>query len=650
MITVIRKKLIQNKAYKVVVWAVVVVCAVSIGGPGLFGPSASSTSIATVNGNDLSYNDFSRKVVDQENRLHIIRKQYGQYADMLMQAMGMSSDPAQLAREALIRDELINQAVRSVGLRVHPHVVQERIGNAEFVYEHLSDLVPPYLINPMYGIDMQGLRSHLQRFQYTISDFHTKVAEAIERLTMRDIVSVAAYVPGFELHEQAVHDFASKKFSILTLSLDDFVRKEQEKGIGQDELTAFYNTHAQLYRIPEKRSAVVWKLDPAHYGVAITEEAIKTYYDENKSKEFVDKPALVQVRRILLKAEKESDFAAVHEKAQKLLAELRQNPALFGQKAQELSQDKESASKGGLIPAFARGSKDKTFERAAFLLKQDGDISEVIQSNQGFELLQRVSKSQPTYKPLAAVVPVIRTALTQQQFAGMFGQDVQEFSNNEAAWQKFVADKHAKMNEHGMSTQDASKLSEQLFAMKVGEYQSFVDGNVGIAMRMTGLQKSTIPSLEAIKSQVEKGFLQERAAVSMKERLNEIRSRASTQSFEELSKSYGVPLERTPLVAKADSAAVANLRSKKLPIEAMLIMEKVGLVMVQGNDKKGFIVRLDEIAPVDTVVQEKQGELKDSLTQENSRMVPATFVASLYRNATIKHNDSLPNTQKEYSI
>jgi len=74
--------------------------------------------------------------------------------------------------------------------------------------------------------------------------------------------------------------------------------------------------------------------------------------------------------------------------------QLLQNGADFNTIAKKHSEDKNTATHGGLLPAFGTGKMIEEFEEASFSLKNDGDISNPILSNLGFHIIKRVNKKE----------------------------------------------------------------------------------------------------------------------------------------------------------------------------------------------------------------------------------------------------------------
>src|SRR5271170_7740696 len=75
---------------------------------------------ATVNGTEISEIAFRHKVMQQQEFLANFRQEYGPYANMLLESMGLGNDPQELALNLLIKEELLIQVAQQMGLRVHP--------------------------------------------------------------------------------------------------------------------------------------------------------------------------------------------------------------------------------------------------------------------------------------------------------------------------------------------------------------------------------------------------------------------------------------------------------------------------------------------------------------------------------------------------
>jgi peptidyl-prolyl cis-trans isomerase C len=112
----------------------------------------------------------------------------------------------------------------------------------------------------------------------------------------------------------------------------------------------------------------------------------------------------IKVRHILFeKSDEGKKFA------NEILTKLR-GGADFAENAQKYSKDPGSASRGGDLGKVSRGRMVPAFEEAAFALKQNGDLSEVIETGFGYHIIRIDEVSTERIVPFAEV----KTGLIQE--------------------------------------------------------------------------------------------------------------------------------------------------------------------------------------------------------------------------------------------
>jgi peptidyl-prolyl cis-trans isomerase C len=123
-------------------------------------------------------------------------------------------------------------------------------------------------------------------------------------------------------------------------------------------------------------------------GIVVPEADLKKYYQEHE-KDFL-LPEQVKVRHILIVSLKEStpeERDKARARAEKILQRLNKGED-FAKLAGELSEDQNSASKGGeLAPITLGKTNSEEFEKAAFALKT-GEVSGIVASSYGFHIIK----------------------------------------------------------------------------------------------------------------------------------------------------------------------------------------------------------------------------------------------------------------------
>lgn len=653
MIIAIRRYL-KGPGFKIILWLTLISVAGFWGLPSLFKrtthPGASGGVIATVNGMEISQQEYQRNTNIQQEFLRRLRTQYGQYADLFIQAMGLNSDPKTMALETLVRETLLNESAESLHINLTPGYIESELERPEVVQRQLTQILPAYVFDETGGINPAALSRYLTHERISHEELNELIKEALTREVALGLVNVAPYVPQFATQEQFMKDIAKKQYSIMTIAYAPILKKEQATELKDEEIKRFFeaqNRASKRYWTPEKRIGTTWTFDAKTYGVKVDDKDIESYYQDYKGQKFVSVPLKIEARTILLKGTDQATF----DKAAKLQQELVAKPDFFAAKAKEISEDKETAKNGGLVPLFAKGTHDKTFEKTAFLLKNDGDISEPVTTARGIEIVQRVSKKPAEYKPLSAVKDEIKEILTIAKFKEEFSDAMHSLvdQNDETAFNKFVQTHGAIQNTISALDSDTNKAAKILFGLREkGALSSYYDNSMAVAVRLDEIKKREVPSLESVKAVVVEDLHKERADKAFNKMIKGMAAQAVGTSLATLAKSVAGSVESTDWVTPGDTQVFEGLKKKNIPVDLLSKLDHVGSIASRIDSKNGYIVRLDALESFDAkAFKDKQQELRKKLEREYSSYFVEGFVASLYRNATIKTSESMANTARE---
>ncbi len=620
MIIQIREK-IKGSASKVIIWTMVLVLLISFLAPMLVNIFTGKVLwIARVNGTKVGIGQLRFQKFSLENQIKQIRFQYADQpyiADLVLQMQGLTGNLDVKALEDTIRNTLLDQSFNKLGIHLNEdHIIQA------FPFDEANIA---YIANQLSG---QGIR---------LEDFEKNIINGLQRELLYNLVSLAAYVPAFEVKQQFANEYLPKQFTVLSLSLKDVLQQIKQNPADQKALESFYEQHKNSYWVPEKRSATTWTFTAGDYDLNVSDQAIEKYYERNKS-QYVLAPVKVQVRRLLIKQSPEA-----RQTIENVYQEAKANPEQFEQLVQKHSQDEQSIKQGGLLPFISRGEgKDVAFERAALLLQQDGQVSDIIETEDGFEILQRVARKSKEYKPLNLVKDEIRKLLANNRFASQFKVDIAKFKNDPQKLVAFIENKKAKKEVLVDKTSDGTKLSGALFNIKKENgFTAITPDGKGVLIQLNAVTKRSLPPFEQIKEQVATDYYTQKASKKLAELLNQAKKIAIDDSLQEAQKIVGGSLQQTGLITK-DAKKTEELKKQGLPVYKMLQIENIGGVLEQLNDSAGYLIRLDEVASFDQEkYREKKPDLAEQLEQVQKDLIFKGFVASLYRNATIETNKEI---------
>ncbi|PLX42768.1 MAG: peptidylprolyl isomerase [Deltaproteobacteria bacterium] len=197
-------------------------------------------------------------------------------------------------------------------------------------------------------------------------------------------------------------------------SEDDF-----KKALEKDNLTE-ESLHELL-----KRSVILNNYIENVLGkdVEISEEEVKTFYDDNP--QYFDVPEKVHASHILIAPEGEGDEAkaAAKKKAEGLREQI-VGGADFAETAKENSTCP-SAPNGGDLGTFERGKMVPEFEEAAFALKP-GEVSDVVETKFGYHIIKAQEVTEAGKMPMEDVHDKIAAFLRRNAINEKLGVKIEE--------------------------------------------------------------------------------------------------------------------------------------------------------------------------------------------------------------------------------
>jgi len=660
MITVLRRKLKSKAAKNFFMWIVVIAIASGfVLGPRLF-RGEKRRWVASVNGKEVSPSDFYLKTRINEMIIRSVQMKYGKHAELFLSAFGMESNPIVSAYNQTIVKELLNQEASQIAIHLDSNFILKKLSDVNFIQREFPYIVPMEAIDPNFGLNLAVLKPYLLRMGVGLADFENMAISAMRKDVVLDIVSGSSYIPEFAVKNSHLLDYLARKFSVLTLDFGSFLAAAKEKEISKSDLKLFFdkeNAAKKRYWVPEKRSGIAYVFDSDSYGVVVDEDEIKNYYEDHKIRDYVEKPAQIQVRRILFRIGEETNPEEILQRAKKVHAELLVEPSQFSEYAKKFSEDKKTAEQGGLLPFFSKGERNREFEKAGFLLRDDGAISQVVRTDEGFEILQRVARKDAEFRPLKSVKKEIRENVLGKKFRRLFSKDMSDMVGKkyfDAKRFDEIIQRARRQELIELQPKGEEKRSSALFRIRNGVPAFYFDDGKGYVVKMTDLQKRNLPSLETIEDIVKNDLYEEKASKDLDAFVKRIEKEARAESFQEIKvkyKKYSLDLYQTGWVKKNDAEKIAALRSKGYPVDEMLKLEKpqsLGTYRDASSEiADAYLVKVVQIEPFNgDEYAEKRDEIKKELAKKRGFFSQEEFIAFLRKVAKIKVNAAVVRLPK----
>lgn len=438
----------------------------------------------------------------------------------------------------------------------------------------------------------------------------------------------AALQAWLQRREIQVHKFATK----------DFMDKVQ---VTDADLEQFYKSHTDRFRTVESADVeyLVLDLQSLMATVTLPEQDLRTYYEQN-----LQRLAGQEQRRashILITAAKDAPAAErdkARARAQELLAQLRKTPKAFADMARKHSQDPGSASQGGDLDFFARGAMVKPFEDAVFGMKE-GEISDLVESDFGFHIIQLTGIKSPQAPSFEAMRPSLESDLRKQQAQRKFAELAETFSNSvyeQADALQPVADKLkltlkqakgiGRLPTSGMPPElSNAKVLQALFSDDaVRKHRNTeaieVAPSTLVSARVAKHYPSVVRPLAEVRESVRQQFVQTRALELAREE-GQARLAAWKAKPDEASLGQPMVVSRDQPQSQAQALVDAVLKADPAKLPAWLGVE----LGAEGH----AVVRVNKIVPREALPAEQAGQVRQQFAQLRNQAEVQAYLTAL---------------------
>ncbi len=554
-----------------------------------------------------------------------------------LKAQGITWPRTESIEKEVLRRMVANALLQNVGkeldLAIPPMLLQEQLAS------QLSSL-PAYFFDAKGQLNVDMLEKLIapRSFDSLLHEMENEIKSNL----LNGLISIGSYVPQFEVSTQYTEEFADKTYSILTFSLHKALEKAKENKVSNEILERFYkkSEHGDTYKSVEKRAGHYWKFNCKDYGLTVSKADVSAYYDAHKQADYLEHAAEVQVHRIFFAADGDNDARA---QAQIVQEELQKDPTTFAATAKKIAAAKLASQGAEKTEFFAKDSTkyDKILVDTAFeQLSQDHDISNVIKTEKGYEILQRLSRKPAKYKSLHDVQGHIEEKLLEEKFAKRFKQDAERLishaSYNKEALTSFIEKRNGHKESISLEAKNSGVVGMQLFQTEQGSYAVFMMGKEGILLQCTEVQKRALKPFAEIKSTVAADYYKKQAQQELQVIALEAMKDASSMTFDDLAKKYDAHVEIAQATYKNGQMDQAAILRRLEVMQKIKVLQSAGAMIDVVTATESLLIRLDEIAQIDEkLLEEKKTSIESTLASKAKYKGRDSFIASLYIHAKL---------------
>lgn len=569
------------------------------------GPVSSSAVVATVDGREITAGRFQRVYVQQ---LQQYRSAYGGNMDeRLLKQLGID----QRILQGLIEEEAALVEAEKLGIRASDAEVIARIQsfpafqeNGQFVGETRYRQV----------LEMQNPPLRTDEFEEQVR--RGIVAEKLQRaltdwITVTDSEVDAEYRRRNEKVKLSIVSFTADRFREATTATDE-------------EVAAWFESHKNDYKIPEKRNIRVALVDTQaiRERTEVAAEDVERHYKENQ--EQYSTPEQVRASHILFKTEGK-DEAEVRKAAEGVLKRAKSGED-FAKLANRYTEEEIGKTRGGDLDFFGRGQMAKEFEEAAFAL-QPGEISDIVKTSFGLHIIKVTERRAASTRALDEVRTQIEDQIKgerAQDEAQRLADELDPQIDDPSDFDTVAKARGLAISESGFFARQepipglgmAPAVAERAFEMKQGEVSEAIRTPRGfVFVTVTGTEPERMPELEEVKARVRDDVIRSKAAETARQRAAELAPKLKAGNFEAAAKAAGLEAKTTEDVTRGAPVGDVGVNPA---IEAVAFSLPAGGVSDPVKTDAGAVIvkvlERTEVTPEQIAAGRR--ELRDQLVSE----------------------------------
>ncbi|TMM46791.1 SurA N-terminal domain-containing protein [Colwellia ponticola] len=384
----------QGLTAKIILGLIILTFAVA--GVGSYSNSV-DTSVATVNGEAISQQDFNKAYQAQRSRM---AQQFGDMFDTLSNDENYMANFRQGVLDNLINEKLIDQNSEALAIRVSDLRLKETIRQ-----------MPEFQVDGAFD-NNRYLAIINQAGFFQSSDFRDYLrVEMTRRQLSQALIATEFNLPYQEKLQLALQN-QTRDIRFATISAEQF-----EAGITltDEEINNYYLANQARFENKEQVKVDYISLDVADIAkdIKVTDEELSRYYQEHLTS--FTTPEQRRISHILIEFnEDDADDEAAKAQVQAVVTRLEQGED-FAALAKELSNDTFSGENGGDLEWLEPGVMEESFDEAALALVNVGDISPVITTSFGYHVLTLTDYKVEEVKTFTEVKTELRSQLSHDK-------------------------------------------------------------------------------------------------------------------------------------------------------------------------------------------------------------------------------------------
>ena len=369
------------------------------------------TSVATVNGDKISQQEFNKAYQAQRSRM---AQQFGEMFDTLSNDSTYMANFRQSVLDNLINEKLIDQSAASLAIRVSDDRLKESIRT-----------MPEFQVDGVFD-NNRYLAIINQAGFFQSSDFRDYLRVEMTRRQLSQALVASEFNLPYQEKLQLALQNQTRDIRFATITAKQF---EAGIEISEEDVKSYYLANQSRFENKEqvKVNFVSLNVNDIAKGIEVTDEDVAQYYQDNIAN--FTQAEQRRVSHILVEfTEGDSDSeASAKAQAETVVARLAQGED-FAALAKELSADTFSGENGGDLDFLDAGVMEPSFDEAAFALANIGDVTEIVKTSFGYHLIKLTELKPEAIQSLAEVKDELKAKVSNEEAQEAFYEQSQKLA------------------------------------------------------------------------------------------------------------------------------------------------------------------------------------------------------------------------------
>ncbi len=597
------------------------------------------TSVATVNGEAISQQDFNKAYQAQRNRM---AQQFGEMFETLSNDSNYMANFRQGVLDNLINERLIDQSSNTLAIRVSDERLKESIRQ-----------MPEFQVDGAFD-NNRYLAIINQAGFYQSSDFRDYLrVEMTRRQLSQAIMTTEFNLPYQEkLQTELQNQTRDVRFAVVTSE-----QFKESVDVSEEEIKDYYLANQRLFENKEqvKVDYISLNVTDIAKGIELTNEDVAQYYQENLA-DFTQNEKR-RVAHILV--EFNDDESAAKASAESILGRLNQGED-FAVLAKELSHDTFSGESGGDLDWLEPGVMEASFDEAAIALTEVGQVSSLVKTSFGFHIIKLTDFHAEQIQPLTEVQAQLFDKLSHEKAQDKFFALQQDLARVSFEFPDSLDDAANEVNASiqtspwftrtGTTTPfNHQKVIEAAFSDLVLQDNLNsdiieVNDNLAVVLRLNTFQQANVKPLEEVSTSIKTTLIAQKATViaqkTMDDLLTEFKTGTDiTEQLTALSSSF---------VSKEKLTRYSSEVNQSISKAAFVLPHpKEGIISASTTSLSNGDLALIEVISVQISDGNTSPELAQQQTSQLAQSAYKSFVDSLKVDAEITRK-SIAETTASY--